>query len=84
MKASLVDNLKDYKDYDYIMVEYGPYKEIPKNVDIFGIHKTDLPHAYAYGKWNRILKQISPTTLIWEEHDWRDFWRHYITRIYPN
>ncbi len=81
IKTSAMDTINDFKDYDYILVEYSTD---PQKAEIFGVGKTEKPHIYSYGKWNRILRQISPTTLVWTAHSYQNPESLFITRIYPS
>lgn len=81
VKTNTMDTINDFKDYDYILVEYS---NDPQKAEIFGVRKTKTPHIFSYGKWNRSLTQISPTTLVWTEHSYQSPESLFITRIYPS
>jgi len=80
IKTSAIDTIKDFKDYDYILVEYST--DLQK-AEIFGIRKTQQPHIFSYGKWYRTLRQISPITLVWTE-GYQNLENLFITRVYPS
>lgn len=80
VKTSIMDTVKDFKDYDYILIEYS---SDPQKADIFGVRKTQIPNVFAYGKWNRTLRQLSSTALVWTEHSFQSPESLFITRIYP-
>jgi hypothetical protein len=81
LKTSAMDTIKDLKDYDYLLVEYS---NDPQKAEIFGVRKTQTSHIFSYGKWDRSLRQISPTALVWAEHSYQSPESLFITRIYPS
>ena len=81
IKTTAMDTIKDFKDYDYLLVEYSSN---PQKAEIFGVRKSDKPHIFGYGKWSRCLRQISSITLVWPEDSYQSPESLFITRVYPN
>lgn len=47
VKSSLLETVKEYKDYDYTMVTLNTSSP---NAEICGVRKTKMPHLFEFGK----------------------------------